>query len=168
MSYPIGPLRVPTVGQTSQTHASTQPPLIPSGFIQNEHGTLIAVYQQEALSRYMAGGEQANVAHHEAKPHHFEAPQPSTTHQVSHQMSVNTAPFHRAPGAQNSQTPYREGSQPFDRHRPQNHQYNNVVRTNQPSNTGRPYTGRSGRGYLQNTPIPRGGQAGRTFGDWSR
>jgi hypothetical protein len=34
---------------------STQAPLIPTGFIQNEQGTLIPVYQPEALDQYMAG-----------------------------------------------------------------------------------------------------------------
>ncbi|KAI0719931.1 hypothetical protein C8T65DRAFT_22412 [Cerioporus squamosus] len=32
----------------------TQPPLRATGFIQNEHGTLIPVYQREALDEYMA------------------------------------------------------------------------------------------------------------------
>lgn len=50
VSYPIGPMRVPAVGQGS----SAQPPLIPSGYMQNEHGGLVAVYQQEALNRYMS------------------------------------------------------------------------------------------------------------------
>ncbi|KAF8221675.1 hypothetical protein L208DRAFT_659669 [Tricholoma matsutake] len=36
-------------------HLDSRAPLAPTGFIQNEHGTLIAVYQPEALDRYMAG-----------------------------------------------------------------------------------------------------------------
>ncbi|TFK36928.1 hypothetical protein BDQ12DRAFT_686103 [Crucibulum laeve] len=36
-------------------HANGQPPVVPAGFIQNEQGTLIAVYQPEALDKYMAG-----------------------------------------------------------------------------------------------------------------
>jgi hypothetical protein len=36
-------------------HLNSRAPLAPTGFIQNEHGALIAVYQPEALDRYMAG-----------------------------------------------------------------------------------------------------------------
>ncbi|KAF9481659.1 hypothetical protein BDN70DRAFT_510802 [Pholiota conissans] len=38
---------------------SNQAPLIPTGFIQNEQGTLIPVYQPEALDQYMAGSAAA-------------------------------------------------------------------------------------------------------------
>lgn len=36
--------------------ASQQPPVVPTGFIQNEAGTLIAVYHPEAIDQYMSGG----------------------------------------------------------------------------------------------------------------
>lgn len=48
-----------TLGVTSSSQPSTlakdQPPLHATGFIQGEHGTLIPVYQPDALSEYMSG-----------------------------------------------------------------------------------------------------------------
>ena len=41
---------------------NSRAPLAPTGFIQNEHGTLIAVYQPEALDRYMAGSNRVPPA----------------------------------------------------------------------------------------------------------
>lgn len=49
------PSRAPTVDQGQQTNS--QAPLAPTGFIQNEQGTLIAVYQPEALDQYMSGAQ---------------------------------------------------------------------------------------------------------------
>ncbi|KAI0639552.1 hypothetical protein C8Q77DRAFT_72376 [Trametes polyzona] len=40
-----------------------QPPLRPTGFIQNEQGTLIPVYQREALDQYMAGTHSGPPSH---------------------------------------------------------------------------------------------------------
>ncbi len=47
MAHPVEQLPYPP-------HAGTQPPLRPTGFIQGEHGTLIPVYQPEALDQYMS------------------------------------------------------------------------------------------------------------------
>lgn len=41
--------------QSQPQHLNSRAPLVPTGFIQNEQGTLIAVYQPEALDQYMAG-----------------------------------------------------------------------------------------------------------------
>jgi len=41
--------------QGQPQHLAAKAPLIPTGFIQNEQGTLIAVYQPEALDQYLAG-----------------------------------------------------------------------------------------------------------------
>ncbi|KAJ7751270.1 hypothetical protein DFH07DRAFT_531521 [Mycena maculata] len=52
ISYPAAyPARPPNADQTSPR---SQAPLQPTGFIQNEVGTLIPVYQPEALDQYMA------------------------------------------------------------------------------------------------------------------
>jgi len=162
VSYPIGPLRVPSIGQGS----ANQPPLIPTGFMQNEHGTLVAVYQPEALNQYMS----TNIAHQEARSYHAEGAQPSTTPHISHHQGQMAPPSNRPP----AQLPYHEGSQPmnapFDR-RPHQNYNNNTGRNNQPGTFPRPYAGRSGRGYLQNTANPPHGsgvQVGRAFGDWNR
>ncbi|KAG6879860.1 hypothetical protein C0992_010529 [Termitomyces sp. T32_za158] len=58
--YGAPPPRTPTVEQTqSQPNLNNKAPLYPTGFIQNEQGTLIAVYQPEALDQYMAGAPAA-------------------------------------------------------------------------------------------------------------
>jgi hypothetical protein len=55
ISYPAYP-RPPNVDPTSPRG---QAPLQPTGFIQNEQGTLIPVYQPEALDQYMASNQAA-------------------------------------------------------------------------------------------------------------
>ncbi|KAG6817739.1 hypothetical protein H0H87_004530 [Tephrocybe sp. NHM501043] len=61
--YQTPPTRTPTAEPTpSQQHLNTRAPLAPTGFIQNEQGTLIAVYQPEALDQYMSGGQVAPPA----------------------------------------------------------------------------------------------------------
>ncbi|KAJ7225256.1 hypothetical protein GGX14DRAFT_637859 [Mycena pura] len=52
--YPAYPTRPPTVDKSSPR---SQAPLQPTGFIQNEQGTLIPVYQPEALDQYMASNQ---------------------------------------------------------------------------------------------------------------
>lgn len=179
VSYPIGPLQVPPVGQPSPGHGSTQAPLMPNGFVQNEHGTLVAVYQPDALNRYISGpGEPPNVAQ---RVFHSEGAQPSTGQHFSHQgpVGVNVRPFHVA---SSSQISHHEGTQPMNlpldpphRRPPQSsqlYQNYNVGRGNHPGNSNlfpRAQTGRSGRGYLHSTGGPHRGQMGRSFsGDWSR
>ncbi|KAJ6504401.1 hypothetical protein DFH09DRAFT_292099 [Mycena vulgaris] len=56
VSYPAYPTRPPNVDQSSPRG---QAPLQPTGFIQNEQGTLIPVYQPEALDQYMASNQTA-------------------------------------------------------------------------------------------------------------
>lgn len=53
--YPTQPARTPGLDQSQPQHLNNRAPLVPTGFIQNEQGTLIAVYQPEALDQYMAG-----------------------------------------------------------------------------------------------------------------
>ncbi|KAJ7040393.1 hypothetical protein C8F04DRAFT_255421 [Mycena alexandri] len=55
ISYPAYPPR-PSVG-VDQSNPRGQAPLQPTGFIQNEQGTLIPVYQPEALDQYMASNQ---------------------------------------------------------------------------------------------------------------
>ncbi|KAJ7596658.1 hypothetical protein C8J56DRAFT_292852 [Mycena floridula] len=55
--YPAYAPRPPNVDQGV---AQQQPPVAPTGFIQNDQGTLIAVYQPEALDQYMSGNGQSN------------------------------------------------------------------------------------------------------------
>ncbi|RDB29418.1 hypothetical protein Hypma_015762 [Hypsizygus marmoreus] len=47
--------RTPSLDPSQSQTLNTRAPLAPTGFIQNEQGTLIAVYQPEALDQYMAG-----------------------------------------------------------------------------------------------------------------
>ncbi|KAG6862152.1 hypothetical protein C0995_004234 [Termitomyces sp. Mi166 len=63
--YGTPPPRTPTVDPSpSQSTLNNRAPLSPSGFIQNEQGTLIAVYQPEALDQYMAGAQVAPPPQH--------------------------------------------------------------------------------------------------------
>jgi hypothetical protein len=59
MPYPAQPARTPGLDQSQSQHLNSRAPLVPTGFIQNEQGTLIAVYQPEALDQYMAGNHTA-------------------------------------------------------------------------------------------------------------
>ncbi|KAF8973637.1 hypothetical protein BDZ97DRAFT_1912112 [Flammula alnicola] len=57
--YPTVLPRPAVVDQGQPPQMTTQAPLIPTGFIQNEQGTLVAVYQPEALDQYMTGSGRA-------------------------------------------------------------------------------------------------------------
>lgn len=54
-----------------------QPPLLPTGFIQGEQGTLVPVYQAEALERYMSGTRQEATS--VASPTDSSTPTPTTS-----------------------------------------------------------------------------------------
>ncbi|KAG7098997.1 hypothetical protein E1B28_000883 [Marasmius oreades] len=60
-------------------HAQSQPPVVPSGFIQGEQGTLIAVYRQDALDNYMHQSANGNIAPPQSQPPRIwsQYPQPS-------------------------------------------------------------------------------------------
>ncbi|KNZ75039.1 hypothetical protein J132_05329 [Termitomyces sp. J132] len=65
--YQAPPPRTPTVDPSPSQPTPTlnnKAPLYPTGFIQNEQGTLIAVYQPEALDQYMAGAPAAPLPQH--------------------------------------------------------------------------------------------------------
>ena len=49
-------------GHVNTHQQIVQPPLRATGFIQNEHGTLIPVYQREALDQYMANAHGRQLA----------------------------------------------------------------------------------------------------------
>ncbi|KAF5385322.1 hypothetical protein D9615_001326 [Tricholomella constricta] len=53
--YQTQAVRTPTIETPPSQQLNNRAPLAPTGFIQNEQGTLIAVYQPEALDQYMAG-----------------------------------------------------------------------------------------------------------------
>lgn len=67
------------------TPARGQPPLHATGFIQGEHGTLIPVYQQEALNEYMSGSSPR-------VPMHPQGPLPMQFQGAQSQGTVTAAP----------------------------------------------------------------------------
>ncbi|KAJ8487305.1 hypothetical protein ONZ51_g4267 [Trametes cubensis] len=80
-----GPSKMTASGEQYQAvrlpHDGTQPPLRATGFIQNEQGTLIPVYQREALDQYMANvhGTQPDPSQQARPPtHHATVPEAST------------------------------------------------------------------------------------------
>ena len=58
MPYPGYPMRAPGI---DQPQSQGQPPLIPTGFIQGDQGSLIAVYHPEALDQYMSTTQPATA-----------------------------------------------------------------------------------------------------------
>ncbi|KAJ7293117.1 hypothetical protein C8J57DRAFT_16551 [Mycena rebaudengoi] len=73
VSYPAYPARPPNADQTGPRN---QAPLQPTGFIQNEQGTLIPVYQPEALDQYMASNQVNPTSAPPAQPQNGPAWQP--------------------------------------------------------------------------------------------
>ncbi|KAJ6621088.1 hypothetical protein B0H10DRAFT_2215358 [Mycena sp. CBHHK59/15] len=65
ISYPAYPARPQNVDQAGSRN---QAPLQPTGFIQNEQGTLIPVYQPEALDQYMASNQVVPTSTPPAQP----------------------------------------------------------------------------------------------------
>ncbi|TFK94408.1 hypothetical protein K466DRAFT_354209 [Polyporus arcularius HHB13444] len=79
---------------------STQPPLRPTGFIQNEHGTLIPVYQREALDEYMAnahGHQPSSPAITGAPPQ--SVPRPGSAHRPPDGVVWQQPPLAMYPGS---------------------------------------------------------------------
>ncbi|KAF8898973.1 hypothetical protein BD779DRAFT_50484 [Infundibulicybe gibba] len=74
-SYIPYPMTYPRVG-ADQPQQSGQAPVIPHGFIQNDQGTLIAVYQPEAIDQYMADGQ---VVPQNPSPHTAQHVQPQVS-----------------------------------------------------------------------------------------
>ncbi|KAF9566097.1 hypothetical protein CPC08DRAFT_814999 [Agrocybe pediades] len=71
---------------------NTQAPVVPAGFIQNEQGTLIAVYQPEVLDRYLAGSETRSTpipTPHPVNLHRWECP-PAQQIQETGNVTANT------------------------------------------------------------------------------
>jgi len=180
--------RPPTVEQATQTHPAAQAPLTPNGFIQNEQGTLIAVYQPEALNHYMGSGNVQNPVDSQEgmgqkyfgytpRPYNQEPPVvqhvPTCPGQQSAVGFVGGAP-RRIPDSRHSPMPFRSGApnmnpplNPMFR-RSQSH---HSARNYQSTGFTRVFPAKPGRGYLHNTGSDhgkRGGQTGRTFGDWNR
>ncbi|KAF9270021.1 hypothetical protein L218DRAFT_7553 [Marasmius fiardii PR-910] len=60
-------------------HNQSQPPVVPTGFIQGEQGTLIAVYRQDALDHYMHQTANGNLFPSQSQPPRIwpQYPQPS-------------------------------------------------------------------------------------------
>ncbi|KAJ3511484.1 hypothetical protein NLJ89_g4071 [Agrocybe chaxingu] len=104
---------------------ATQAPLMPTGFIQNEQGTLIPVYQPEALDQYMAGsgGTPASLPNtrdantqrwvpFNGRPYDLGSIQPSTPHTIPNpdrpkNIETSSAPPQRFPESQKSPVPFR-------------------------------------------------------------
>ncbi|KAK0208832.1 hypothetical protein DFS33DRAFT_1380321 [Desarmillaria ectypa] len=105
--YPAFPSR-PTHNADSsapqQAHVQ-QPPVIPTGFIQNDQGTLIAVYQPEAIDQYMTGGQVPSPPNSGQAPAHTMnnwTPSPAPTFgvpgQVPPRMSMQARQMLAPPG----------------------------------------------------------------------
>ena len=173
-----------------QTHAAAQAPLTPSGFIQNEQGTLIAVYQPEALNHYLGSGNvQGTIGSQEGmgqkyigytpRPYNQDALQPPVVQHVPtcpgqpRDASFAGGPPRRIPDSRPSPMHFRSGGPTMNA--PLNPMFRRSqsysARNYQSSGFTRVFQAKSGRGYLHNTGSDygkRGGQTGRSFGDWNR
>ncbi|TFK77320.1 hypothetical protein BDN72DRAFT_38095 [Pluteus cervinus] len=84
-SYSSQVSRSPGTEQPQGLPAANQPPVAPTGFIQNDQGTLIAMYQPEALDQYMTGAQTqpavlpSNQAHNVASWSHLQSNTPYRT-----------------------------------------------------------------------------------------
>ncbi|KAI0328514.1 hypothetical protein GY45DRAFT_998241 [Cubamyces sp. BRFM 1775] len=81
-------------------HDGTQPPLRATGFIQNEQGTLIPVYQREALDQYMAtvhGGQPDPSQQARSPPRQAPVPEAGSSSWPASSFPVYPAAFPVAP-----------------------------------------------------------------------
>lgn len=127
--YPGYSVRAPNADQVQPP--GSQPPLLPTGFIQGEQGTLIAVYHPDALDQYMSGtqqGAQPPTQHHPQNPpawsnypHHpypFNLPMPHVMGGPPHQLQSNngqaqlSANVGWAPGSSPLELPGSQHQQP--------------------------------------------------------
>lgn len=164
-----------------------QAPLLPTGFIQNEQGTLVAVYQPEALDQYMANsGGTPHVGHHQENgAQRWVPPRPiemgSIPQSNSHGTSHHPPAFPSAP------------SQRFDAHRPPmlsrglqhdvfnspSPQFNRRLGNRPPNNMNSPRNNQNGhhqkmfnqvkpvRQHMQNLQVPdHGHHAGQAYAGW--
>ena len=172
------PPRPPMVEQGNPGRDSTQPPLLPSGFVQNEQGALIAVYQSEALTQYT---NVSGDAPHTVYPQGNGGQKYTSTSEIMYPRTALNVPIQGHPNnallmggrvaeSQHSPNPFQSTTpnlnmhfNPFHRRShglPTQHNLNNATRHN------RAFNGRPG---LQNTSDygRRGGQRGRPFSDWN-
>ncbi|THV07593.1 hypothetical protein K435DRAFT_959667 [Dendrothele bispora CBS 962.96] len=96
--YPTYPSKLPTMD-----HSFSQPPVVPQGFIQNEQGTLIAVYRPEAIDRYLQGNQTS--AHPQVAPMAGQVPPPSCL--PNPQVMQNWTQYPQCPLPILGQTPSR-------------------------------------------------------------
>ncbi|CAA7265950.1 unnamed protein product [Cyclocybe aegerita] len=161
---------------------ATQAPLMPTGFIQNEQGTLIPVYQPEALDQYMAGSggtpaslpnaRDANaqrwVPYNHGRPYDLGSIQPPTPHTIQNQdrqrnIETSSVPPQRFPEFQKSPVPFRgpDGnlntvSSPLYRRQGARRECQpnyNAVRNH--NNHPRTFNSRSGRPFVQQFGTPQ-------------
>jgi len=90
-------------------HLATQAPLIPTGFIQNEQGTLIAVYQPEALDRYLAGSGCVSAS---AAPRHPHAGSPSWGSTIPYPYNMGGADLTNNPYSTPNQSRFNTAAAP--------------------------------------------------------
>ncbi len=148
-----------------QTRTAVQAPPTPSGFIQNEQGALIAVYQPETLNHYMGSGNDQNMVDYQA---------PTCPGQPSVAGFAGGAP-HRISDLRHSPMPFRGGAlnanPPLNPMFRRSQSHHSATARNQSTSFPRMFPAKPGSAYLHNTGSDhgrRGGQLGRPFGDWNR
>ena len=126
--YPSLKAFVPYSAYTQPHHQqpSAQAPLVPTGFIQGEQGTLIPVYQPEALDQYMTSGTQTPAPPSQSQTQNTSAwgqyppaptfpffPVPQAGQTTSHSGNIgwipNQPPLMLSAGQQSGGPPFRGG-----------------------------------------------------------
>src|ERR1700722_3220136 len=159
MSYPGYPANVPSMDQTQGQQSSSQAPLLPTGFIHGEQGTLMPVYHPDALEQYMSALRPG--AHPQPPSYPFQVPnlppqglqgnqgpaqpgvnmswnsgQPSAV-PLQHQQQLDTAPVPFAPLRQPTPVVPRGGYIEKSSHQRRSHRrdYQGILNTNRQSHT---------------------------------
>lgn len=171
------PPRPPIVEQGNPGRLSTQSPLLSNGFLQNEPGALVAVYQPELSNQYMnvsgdvshtinpreSGGQKYN-----SRPSNMYCPSTITIPTTQGWPNIGG----QVTDARHSPNPFQCAASNLNTHfnrrphgPPTQHSFNNATQNN---NASRVFNSRPSQGYLQNTSNSRrGGQRGRPLSDWN-
>ncbi|KAH9486538.1 hypothetical protein JR316_0000603 [Psilocybe cubensis] len=170
-----------------QAHVPPQAPVVPTGFIQNEQGTLIAVYQPEALDQYLAGatpmpasGVVSTQQRWEYTGPQFVDPGITTSSSFAPQHNRPKSAGLHIPPLRTSVTPPREidinvSSPLYRRQGPARRESQQTHGFNRPPNHQRPFhNGRPARAHMHfpaNINVTDLGHASAqptTSGDWNR